>query len=193
MLADVLAADLDYEREFYMISRKSSAGIPAAATPQALPVRSQWTEIGADFVLMGIRARDGWQADSRGPADRRPRRQRRAPGVRPDLRRVHDRRTRGSARIPSPTTCTRSSATWMASRARGSHSHPTATAETNEGAPARQDSGAEQRNPHHGLRRRRTCGAITVNKSLNIGPSWGPDGRTLAYASSYADGIRTST
>jgi len=36
VLADVLWADLDYEREYYMISRKSSAGIPAAATAQAL-------------------------------------------------------------------------------------------------------------------------------------------------------------
>jgi TolB-like protein len=52
VLADVLWADLDYEREYYMISRKSSAGIPAATTAQAIPF-SRWEEIGADYVLMG--------------------------------------------------------------------------------------------------------------------------------------------
>src|SRR5215471_7442141 len=34
---DVLAADLNFEREFYVISRKSSAGVPVASTPQSLP------------------------------------------------------------------------------------------------------------------------------------------------------------
>src|SRR5689334_14610871 len=52
LVADVLWADLDYEREFYMINRKSSASIPAAATPATLPF-DQWKQIGADYVLMG--------------------------------------------------------------------------------------------------------------------------------------------
>ena len=52
LLADVLWSDLEYEREFYMINRKSSAGIPSAAKASDLPF-AQWTQIGADFVLMG--------------------------------------------------------------------------------------------------------------------------------------------
>ncbi len=51
-IVDVLAADLDFEKEFYVISRKASAAIPPASSPQTLPF-SQWTDIGADFVLMG--------------------------------------------------------------------------------------------------------------------------------------------
>ncbi len=51
-IADVLAADLDFEREFYVISRKASLGVPVAATPQTLPF-ARWAELGADFVLMG--------------------------------------------------------------------------------------------------------------------------------------------
>src|SRR5689334_16037375 len=44
LVANVLWADLDYEREFYMINRKSSASIPPAATPQTLPF-DQWKQI----------------------------------------------------------------------------------------------------------------------------------------------------
>jgi len=51
-IAEVLAADLEYEREFYIIARKASAGIPVASTPQTLPF-AQWTDIGADLVMMG--------------------------------------------------------------------------------------------------------------------------------------------
>jgi TolB protein len=51
-LADVLAYDLDFEREYYIIPRKASASIPLAATPETLPF-DRWTSIGADYVLLG--------------------------------------------------------------------------------------------------------------------------------------------
>src|SRR5262245_8867428 len=51
-LADVLAYDLDFEREFYIIPRKASESIPVAATPEALPF-DRWSAIGADYVLLG--------------------------------------------------------------------------------------------------------------------------------------------
>jgi TolB protein len=51
-LADVLAFDLDFEREFYVIPRKTSASIPLAATPEALAVE-RWTALGAEAVLQG--------------------------------------------------------------------------------------------------------------------------------------------
>lgn len=62
-IADVLAADLEYEREFYIISRKASASIPVAATPQTLPL-AQWADLGADLVLMGsLRDAGGGKVD----------------------------------------------------------------------------------------------------------------------------------
>jgi TolB protein len=51
-LADVLAYDLDFEREFYIIQRKASASVPVAATPESLPF-DRWTALGADYVLLG--------------------------------------------------------------------------------------------------------------------------------------------
>jgi len=51
-IVDVLASDLDFEKEFYVIPRKASAAIPAASSPQTLPF-PQWRDIGAEFVLMG--------------------------------------------------------------------------------------------------------------------------------------------
>lgn len=56
-VADVLWNDLDYEREFYMISRTTSAVIPVAPA-EALPY-AQWTEMGADAVLVGAITRSG--------------------------------------------------------------------------------------------------------------------------------------
>jgi TolB protein len=56
-VADVLWNDLDFEREYYLIPRASSAAIPVSPA-SALPF-PQWTEIGADFVLAGSATRHG--------------------------------------------------------------------------------------------------------------------------------------
>lgn len=50
-IADVLWDDLDFEREYYMIPRKSSASVPVASA-DALPYGA-WSDLGADFVLVG--------------------------------------------------------------------------------------------------------------------------------------------
>ena len=55
-LADVLAADIDFEREYYVIARTRSAAIPIAA-PDALPYQN-WTDLGADAVLVGSATRN---------------------------------------------------------------------------------------------------------------------------------------
>jgi len=57
-IAEVLWADLDFEKDYYMISLGEGARIPTAATPQALAVQ-QWSQLGADFVLMGTARRSG--------------------------------------------------------------------------------------------------------------------------------------
>ena len=51
--ADVLAADLDFEREFLVVDRKASAAIPTAATADAINWDS-WRQIGADFVIFAM-------------------------------------------------------------------------------------------------------------------------------------------
>src|SRR5262245_25025852 len=56
----VLAADLEFEREFYVISMQASAGVPAASTPQTIPF-ARWAELGADFVMMGSLRETGGQ------------------------------------------------------------------------------------------------------------------------------------
>ena len=57
-LADVLWADLDFEREYQMISRKASAALPLVTTADAVPV-AQWRELGADAVMIGSLRRSG--------------------------------------------------------------------------------------------------------------------------------------
>ncbi len=56
VLADVLWNDLDFEREFLMVPRKVSAGFPPAPA-DALPVE-RWAEI-TDAVLVGSVSRNG--------------------------------------------------------------------------------------------------------------------------------------
>jgi len=56
-VADVLAADVDFEREYYVIARTRSATIPSAPA-DALPYQN-WTELGADAVLVGNATRNG--------------------------------------------------------------------------------------------------------------------------------------
>ena len=189
MLADVLWADLDFEREFYMISRKSSAGDSGRRDAADAAVRSQWTEIGADFVLMGSRARGraatltvevrliGVRGDNAGPQ---------AFGQTYDGCAIDERRA--SARTRSPTTCTRSCATSTASRARSIAFTSDRDAERDDGPPV-QNSGQAKRSTSWTTTAQNET-PITVNKSLNIGPSWGPTGgrsRTRPTPSQYPD------
>ena len=57
-LADVLWADLDFEREYYMISRTASAKLAPVASADAIPI-AQWRELGADAVMIGAVRRVG--------------------------------------------------------------------------------------------------------------------------------------
>jgi TolB protein len=51
-LTDVLRADLAFEREFYLMSPDSFAGIPSAQTIEDLPY-DRWTALNADYVALG--------------------------------------------------------------------------------------------------------------------------------------------
>lgn len=182
VLADVLWADLDYEREYYMIARKSSAGIPASATPQAVPF-DRWSELGADFVLFGSVRETGGKmtVEVRLIAVRGDKAGTQAFGQ------VYD----GCA-TTNPRFCAHSIADDMhlklrnlmgVARTRIAFTSDR-TAENNEGRPLANGGASKEIHimDYDGQNVRR----ITVNRSLNLGPTWGPDGRTLAY-SSYAD------
>lgn len=56
-ITQVLWDDLNFEREYYMIPRQTSANIPATA-PDAIPY-DRWNELGADFVLVANLTRNG--------------------------------------------------------------------------------------------------------------------------------------
>ena len=179
LIADVLWADLDYEREFYMINRKSSAGIPSAATSRDLPF-AQWTQIGADFVLMGSAKVSGATLEV----------EIRLVGIRGDNpgREAFGQSYKGCT-VENARYCAHAIADDMHKTLRDLDGVArTKIAFTSDREPARmtsrpvQDSGQSKEiyvMDYDGANVR----PITRNKSLNIGPSWGPDGRTLAWAS----------
>jgi TolB protein len=184
-VADVLWADLDFEREYDMIPRANSASIPVAPA-NALPY-DRWTQIGADFVLVGqasakgtnlvlqlrliavkgdIRGREyfGVQyecglATARGPRDC-------AHQIADDFHKQL-RALDGVARTKIAFNSDRD-AVRVAGR-------PTQSAASGKEIYIADYDGA---NP---LR-------LTVNRSINISPVWSPDGGLLAYTS-YSSGF----
>lgn len=57
-LADVMWSDLDFEREYYLIARRSATAAAAAVEPAAVPF-DRWADLGADYVLHGTVRRNG--------------------------------------------------------------------------------------------------------------------------------------
>ena len=51
-IGQVLWADLDFEREYYMVPRDTYASIPVPASVDAVPF-DRWRELGADGVVIG--------------------------------------------------------------------------------------------------------------------------------------------
>ncbi len=51
-IGEVLWADLNFEREFYLIPRDTYSSVPAARTPEQVPFAA-WRELGADGVVFG--------------------------------------------------------------------------------------------------------------------------------------------
>lgn len=184
-VAEVLWADLDFEREFYMIPRADSAKIPVSA-PDALPY-DRWVELGADFVLVG-RARANGQTldielrlmhvkgDQRGGQYFGRRYQcgmQTARGPRDCAHQIADdfhkdvRQVTGIARTKLAFTSDRDSGR-IAGR-------PTQSPGTGKEIYLADYDGANQ------IR-------LTANRSINISPSWSPTGGLLAYTS-YSSGF----
>lgn len=180
----VLAADLDFEREFYVISRQASAGIPPASTPQALPF-AQWTGLGADFVLMGtLRETAGKLEVDVKLINVRP-----AFAGREDFKQTYNGCTLATARF-----CAHAIADDMhrqlrnldgVARTRIAYTSD-ADAESATGRPI--DNTGLGKEIHYMDYDGALDQRVTRNRRLNIAPVWGSDGRTLAYAG-YASGF----
>jgi TolB protein len=178
-VASVLADDLNFEREFYVIDRKASAGIPVADTPQALPF-SRWSELGADFVLMGSLREAGGQLY----VDVRLISVKGAVAGRQDFGQSYSGCT-----LTNPRFCAHSIADDMHRRLRNldgvARTRIAFTSDRDaEPAVGRPIQDASQGKEiylmdYDGAAQRR----LTTNRRLNTGPNWGPDGRMLAYAS----------
>lgn len=184
-VADVLWDDLDFEREYYMVPRKASAGIPVARA-EALPF-DQWATIGADLVLVGEARGNGRNitVELRLVSTRGETRGRQyfgmryecgvesARGPRDCAHQIADdfhkqnRNLDGVARTKLAFTSDRD-----ASRVSG---RPTQTAAAGKEIYLSDYDGANQ------IR-------FTTNRTINISPSWSPTGGLLSYTS-YSSGF----
>lgn len=183
-ILDVLATDLAFEREFYVISRKSSAGVPVASTPQALPF-PRWLELGADVVLMGSLRESAGNIDV-------------------ELRLINVKlqpghqdfgQTYGGCTLANPRYCAHAIADDMHKKLRNldgvARTRLAFTSDrAGEAALGRPipDAGPAKEiyvMDYDGENQRR----VTTNRSLSVGASWGPGGRMLAYHSYLGGGL----
>jgi TolB protein len=184
MIAEVLWADLEFEREFYMIPRKVHASIPVAPTPEALPF-DRWTEAGADGVIIGALkpAGKGFQVELRLVI------------VRGDRRGtvIHGQVYQGCT-VENPRACSHYIADDIHKKLRGLDG----VAQTRLAFASDRDSVrvSQRRTPDPGSSREIYISdydgfnqrAVTANRSLTLHPTWAPDGRALAYTS-WLDGF----
>jgi TolB protein len=185
VLADALAYDLDFEREYQVVSRAASATVPRSTTPEGLAF-DRWTQLGAQFVLFGTARASGdtlsvevkMVSVASGTAGQL------GPGFQYDGCQVSNarycahfiaddihaklRNVEGVARTKLAFTSDRD-ATRMTGR-------------------LVENSGQGKEiyiSDYDGANQQR----VTANRNLNITPKWGPDPRTLAYTS-YVTGFQ---
>lgn len=170
-LAEVLWHDLQFEREFYMIPRDTYRTIPPAPTVGTPPF-DRWRELGADGLVMGSVARDGTN-------------------VRVEMRlfnvrarqQIYAREYTGSAANPRLYAHTMADELHQSQRAlRGvARTRLTFSSDRNReriaGPIDNRDVKEVYVADYDGANQRR----ITVNRTLNIMPSWAPDGRSIIY------------
>jgi TolB protein len=171
MIASVLFDDFDFEREFYLIPRDTYASIPAPR-PGADISLAPWRELGADAVVIGSVQRNGdaLRVDVRLYSVRSPR---------PVFARGYTDPARNARQIAH----TIADAIHLQQRALRGVAR-TRLAFISDRDRERAQGGAERREIKHvyvsdydGANQVR----ITVNRALNLNPSWSPDGKILAY------------
>jgi TolB protein len=183
-VANTLWNDLDFEQEFYVIDRKASAGIPAAANAAAIPY-DRWEAIGADFVVLGVLrpTAAGFDVDVQ------------VIGVRGPLRGKQEHgQSYGPCTLSNARYCAHFVADDMHAKLRqldgvartklAFSSDRGATRMLTRRLPDAGDAKEIYIADYDGANSTR----VTANQSLNIAPVWGPDTRTLAYIS-YVSGF----
>jgi len=173
VIAQVLWDDLNFEREFYMIQRDTSANVPAASSPEQIPFAA-WRELGADAVVFGTVRRSGAMVTV----------QVRLFNVR-SRQSVFSKEYTGSANNPRLYAHTIADEIHQQQRAlRGvARTKLAFTSDRNRermvGPVGNRDVKEIYVSDYDGFNTRR----ITTTRHLNINPSWSPDGRALAYTS----------
>ncbi len=173
-LAEVLWADLAYEREFDLIPRDTYRTIPQPQTASDVPF-DRWRELGADGVIIGTVQRTGntfhvemrlYDVKNRSVAvgkayDNVTLRNPRA-GAHAISDDIHDsqRQLRGVARTKL---------TFVSDRQNERLTGTVEKRESKEVYVSDYDGANQQR--------------VTTNGRLNLSPSWSPDGRSIAYTS----------
>jgi TolB protein len=178
VISQVLWDDLNYEREYYMIPRDTYKSIPPAGSIDAVPY-DRWRELGADGVVIGTV-------------------QRAATGIRVELRlynvrarqQTYGREYTGAAANPRIYAHTFSDELHQSQRnLRGvAKTKLTFSSDRNREAVI---ATVEKRDvkevyvvDYDGANPRR----ITINRTLNVFPTWSPDGRSIVYTS-YRSGV----
>jgi TolB protein len=172
-IGEVLWQDLDYEREFYMIPRDTYKSIPPASSIGDVPF-DQWRELGADGLIIGTVQKSGNT-------------------VRVEMRlyrvasreNVYAREYSGSAANPRIYAHTMADEIHQSQRSlRGvARTKLTFTSDRNRervtGTVENRDVKEVYIMDYDGASPRR----VTVNRALNITPTWSPDARSIAYTS----------
>jgi TolB protein len=172
-IASVLWEDLGFEREFYLIPRDTYASIPPARSLSDVPF-DRWRELGADGLVIGTV-------------------QKTANSIRLEVRlfnvrsrqSVFDREYSGPANNPRFFAHTVSDEVHQQQRALRGVARTKLTfssdrdGERVQGTVERRDVKEVYIADYDGANQRR----VTVNRALNIMPTWSPDARSIAYTS----------
>jgi tol-pal system beta propeller repeat protein TolB len=176
-VANVLWADIDFEKEFYMIDRAASKGVPAADSEQTLPDQ-QWKDLGADFVMLGSIHRE---AAGKFAVDVR------LVGVQGDVERKVPFSFRYHCDLANPRVCAHFISDDFHKKTRALDGVARTRLAFTSSRDASRFTGRPLKEPgrgkdiylsdYDGANEQR----VTANRSLNGWPAWAPDGRTLAY------------